>query len=72
MRKVEYYEYEKEDGKNIYALVRKGEAVFLEFGVSYDEFDSGVGQYSTAIIELPSGEVKNIPVEQIKFVSPQN
>lgn len=45
-----------------------GEAEFMAFGVEYDEFDNGVGNYSTAIIKLPNGKVRNIPVEQITFI----
>ena len=32
------------------------------------EFENGVANYSTAIIELDDGKVINIPVENIQFI----
>jgi len=40
---------------------------FHAWGLSYEEFESGAGNYSTAIIELDNGEVLNHPAELIKF-----
>jgi len=65
-RYVKYYEYEPdpEDGyKN--KRVLKGEARFHQFGVDYEQFETGVGNYSTAIIELPDGTVNNVAIESI-------
>jgi hypothetical protein len=69
-RKVEWFEYEHkiEDNKSFYDKVLKGKAKFLAFGVDYEEINMGVGNFSTAIIELSDGTVKNIPVENIKFI----
>jgi len=43
---------------------------FLAFGIDYeiDSFDSVIGMFSTAIIELPDGTLKNISVENVQFV----
>lgn len=71
MRKViysEYVEHKKEDGKRYWELEPKGSAVFHQFGCNYDEFENGVGNFSTAIIEIEGGVVKNIPVENIVFI----
>ena len=43
------------------------EVVFLGFGVDYEEFDAGPGMYTTAMIMVGSGDVKNVPVQHIKF-----
>ncbi len=72
---VKYYEYEHttlgvaKPGRGGAKFVRslKGEAIFHQFGVDYEEFESGPGNFSTAIIELPDGTVKNVPVENIEF-----
>jgi len=65
MRKIEWMDFKGVDGK----LTREWkEGVFHAFGVNYEEFETGPGNYSTAIIELPDGTIKNIPVENIKFV----
>lgn len=71
MRKVIYSEYEKriEEPKiGAFELIEKWEATFLEFGIDYQELLNGVGNYSTAIIELSDGSIKNIPVEQVRFI----
>lgn len=79
MRKIRYSEYVKKTRSNVNTkggyqsptymeLEDKGEAVFHQWGSDYEEFDTGAGNYSTAIIELPDGEVKNIPADHIKFI----
>lgn len=55
-------------GRCVWALKEQGEALFHQFGVDYEEFESGACNFSTAIIELPDGTVKNIPAENIKFI----
>ena len=55
------------DDKHKVRMELRGEAIFHQFGVDYEEFETGPGNYSTAIIELPDGTVKNIPVENIAF-----
>lgn len=67
-RYVKYYEYKRIGETSTFDKVLKGAAVFHQFGVDYEEFETGPGNYSTAIIELPGGIVKNIPVELIKFI----
>jgi hypothetical protein len=68
MRHVKYYEYERKDGKGPFVKVLKGEGTFHQFGVGYEEFESGPGNFSTAIIELPDGSIKNHSVELIEFI----
>ncbi len=72
MRKVTYSKYIKvnEDGRNFMELRPQGLAIFHRFGVDYEEFESGAGNYSTAIIEAPDGTIHNIPVENVKFIEP--
>jgi hypothetical protein len=69
-RKVIYSEYEKvqTDTRNYMELKEQGAATFLAFGVDYDDLDFGVGNYSTAILELDDGSVLNIAVERIRFI----
>ena len=64
---VKYYGHERKEGQSHFDRVLKGTAIFHQFGVDYEEFDSGPGNFSTAIIELPDGTVKNIYVELIEF-----
>ena len=50
--------------------IKEGEAIFHEFGVDHEECSEGPLNFSTAIIELPDGTIKNIYVELIKFIHP--
>ncbi len=71
MKIVIYSEWETvetEHGRRLGDLKEKGEAEFLQFGLDFDHFDNGVGNYSTAILKLDNGTVKNIPVENIRFI----
>jgi len=66
-RKVLVRHYIKmEDGK--LSIADKGYGTFCAFGVDYEEFESGPGNYSTAIVEYPDGTVENVPVNLIRFV----
>lgn len=66
-RNVYFYKYEKAEGETHHKKVLGGVGLFHEFGCDYEEFDSGAGNYSTAIIELEDGAIKNIPVELVVF-----
>ncbi len=57
------------NGRMKYVLEPKGVALFHQFGVGYEEFESGPGNYTTAVVEWPDGQVENVTVEHIKFVS---
>ena len=47
--------------------VLEGHGIFHQWGVDYEEFENGAGNHSTAIVEMPDGSVKNVPVELIVF-----
>ncbi len=66
-RKVVVYEYVKVKGQSHLDKIAIGNGFFHEFGVDYQEFETGPGTYSTAIVEMPDGSVKNVPVEMIVF-----
>ena len=68
MRKVFVYKLIKDDRTKIYPKFEDGTAVFHAFGCDYEEFDSGQGNYSTAIIERADGSVENVPAHMIKFI----
>jgi len=73
MRKVKYYEYVDKvvDGKRICEKVLKGIATFHQFGIGFEEFETGAANYTTAVIELDNGAVKNICCENIEFCDKQ-
>lgn len=66
-RKVVVYEYQKVKGAHHFEKVCVGNGTFHQFGVDYEEFEAGAGNYSTAIIEMSDGSVKNVPVELVVF-----
>jgi hypothetical protein len=53
-----------------YPLVPQGEALFHQFGVGYEEFESGPGNFTTAIVEWSDGRVESVPAEHVRFVTP--
>jgi len=68
MKKVKVFKYEKVGNNSNCDKVLDCEAQFHEFGVDYEEFETGAVNFSTAIIELENGEIKNVPVELITFI----
>lgn len=67
MRRVAIYEYKKVEGKTYCERVHIDYGMFHQWGVDYEEFETGPANFSTAIIEMHDGTVKNIPVELITF-----
>jgi len=69
-RKVMVSQYRSitKNGKKYWDPVEIGEAIFHEWGCDYTEFESGPGNYSTAIIEFDDGSIENIEVKLIKFI----
>lgn len=41
---------------------------FHEWGCNYEEFESGAGNFSVAIVELPNGEVVMPMPDDIQFI----
>ena len=66
MRKVMVSENKHRDGE--WQMIERGEAMFHQFGVEYEEFESGPGNFSTAIIEWPDGTMGNVPVRHVRFI----
>jgi hypothetical protein len=53
-----------------YVVEPCGEALFHQFGVGYEEFEAGPGNFTTAIVEWPDGRVESVPAEHVQFVTP--
>lgn len=66
-RKVIVYEYTKVGGQAHMSKVAVGHGVFHQFGCDYEVFEAAPGNYSTAIVEMSDGTVRNVPVEMIAF-----
>ena len=69
MRKVKVLAWDTDNYVNGSYLKKEiGEGGFHAWGVSYEELDTGAGNYSTAIIEMPDGSVLSQQVDLIKFI----
>jgi len=75
MRRVEYFKWKMNDNgtfvrdENQHLIKEnKGEATFHQFGLGYEEFEAGPGNYTTAILELDDGSVISVDAEMIRFI----
>lgn len=78
-RKAKIFEWKRavdKDGKEkrneldqIYnEKVKTGVGLFHQWGNGYEEFETGPGNFSTAIIEMEDGTIKNVPCDMIQFI----
>lgn len=44
------------------------DGLFHCWGVEYEEFEAGPGNYSVALVELPNGEIKTVLPSNLKFI----
>ena len=44
------------------------EGLFHQWGVSHEEFEDGVGNFTVAIVELPNGTIEQLLPSNLKFV----
>lgn len=58
-----------EDGKSMLHEEFDYFAKFHHWGVDFEEFEGGPGNYTVAIVEKKDGVVKSIPAELIQFVA---
>ena len=69
MRKVMVLDKVIGDDGKLY-MVDKTEAVFLSFGVDFEQHENGPANFSTAIVEHADGTVESMPVEYVRFLRP--
>lgn len=48
--------------------VKTGVGLFHQWGSDYEEFETGPGNYSTAIVEMEDGTIKNVPCDMVQFI----
>jgi len=66
MRKVECKRWEFVGGKRTLKCVLNG--VFHQWGAGYEEFETGPGNFTVAIVEMEDGEIKEFMPTDIKFI----
>lgn len=52
----------------VWILEESYEATFHQFGTGYEELETGVGSYSTALVEKENGTIASVPAEHIRFL----
>jgi hypothetical protein len=67
-KRVNVYKWHRELGETQYTKVLSHAGTFCGFGVAYEEFESGPGNYSTALVLLYNGMIENVGVEMVHFV----
>lgn len=69
MRKCVVKKWKQVDGKSL--LVDDYVGTFHGWGVNYEEFETGPGNFSAAIIENASGSVELVYAGHVKFLEPE-
>ncbi|MBU2644480.1 hypothetical protein KKI24_07195 [bacterium] len=67
-RKVKIFEWKRVEGEAHYEKVKSGVGLFHQWGMDYEEFESGPGNYSTAIVEMEDGTVQNVHCSMVQFI----
>jgi hypothetical protein len=67
MRKVKTFRWKENENRTL-QKVEDGEGVFIQYGIDYEELEAGPGSFTAAIVEMPDGSVKSIPVDLIQFI----
>lgn len=69
LRKVIIKKFDRiENGKSVY--IPDGAGWFHCWGMAYDEFETGPGLFTTAIVERQTGEIESVPAECVRFIEP--
>ncbi len=66
-RKVLVYKYERVQGQTNLEKVCIGGGIFHQFGLDYEELEDGVGNYTTAMVEMSDGTIEGVPVDLVEF-----
>jgi hypothetical protein len=68
MTKRRVMTYERRWDWDEYVPVEAGEGTFVQYGVDFAETRDGTSQYTSAIVEMPDGRVRNYPLHMIRFL----
>lgn len=68
MRRVKVYRWGRLKPGEPYTRIEEGEGTFIQYGVGYEMEDGGPGIFTTAVVEMEDGTVKNVNVENIEFI----
>ncbi len=71
MRKVTTYKLVYSQNRTP-EVVEDGRGFFHQWGFQYEEFESGPGNYTVAVVEMLDGHVKTVPADLIRFDTDEN
>lgn len=57
-----------QSGTNCWEAEFKNEGIFHQWANAYEEFESGAGNYTVALVEISPGEIKEVLPSNIKFI----
>lgn len=72
LKRVDVYKWVKKEGACHYEKALDYQGKFHSFGMDYEEFESGPGNYSVAIVEKLTGEIEMPRADLIQFVKPNS
>ncbi len=67
-RGVDGKELRNESGSFYNEKAWTGTGLFHQWGCDYEEFETGPGNFSTAIVEMEDGTIQNVPCDMVQFV----
>ena len=70
-RRVMTYTWEKVGfvtDRDEYVQVEDGEGIFAQYGTDFEEHSGDLCSVSSAIVEMPDGRVRNMPLHMIRFL----
>lgn len=66
MREIKVYRWEQNPPVKVFDSY----GLFHQIGCNFDEYETGPANYSTAVVEMPDGTMRNTDIEMIEFVEP--
>lgn len=67
-RKVQVFKWVRKEGKSFSDKEKDYIGKFHEWGMDYEEFETGPGNFSVGIIEKENGEIELVFAELIQFL----
>lgn len=63
------FSWKTQEGTSCWEKEFTHEGVFHQWANAYEEFESGAGNYTVALIELKNGEIEEVLPMNIKFIN---
>ena len=70
MRKVSFLRRVLNQQSGSWVIDGEQKGWFHCWGAAYEEFESGAGNYTVAIVEMPDGSIETPPAHEVTFLEP--